>query len=384
MELLFVISVLLVFYAYFGYPLLLAAGALVRSRDVRKGNDTPPVTLIIAAFNEASGIRNRIENALAQDYPADRYEIIVASDCSDDGTDDIVLEYAAQGVRLVRSPERKGKENAQKHAIEQASGEILVFSDVATGMDRDGISRIVRNFADPSVGCVSSVDRFINPDGSISGEGAYVRYEMFLRSLEGRVNSVVGLSGSFFAARKKLCSVWATDLPSDFNTLMNSIKSGYRGISDPESVGYYHNIANEKKEYGRKVRTVVRGITAFMRNLDLLNPFRYGLFAWQLFSHKLCRWLVPFAMIGAGFSTIHLALGGSSFFGAVLLAQVVFYGLAGVGLLSGSARSLLKIPAFFVLVNISILHAWGLSCTGRTIVTWTPSERRVHGDTTVR
>ena len=382
MEILFWGSILLIFYAYFGYPLALIALSSFRNRTVRKGEITPSVSLIVTAFNEEARIQNKIENTLEQDYPANKFEIIVASDCSDDRTDEIVGNYETRGVRLVRAPERKGKENAQKHAIETASGEILIFSDVATILQRDGITNIVRNFNDQTVGCVSSVDKFIDLDGKVSGEGAYVRYEMFLRSLESKVNSLVGLSGSFFAARKTVCKEWATDLPSDFNTLLNSVKIGLRGVSDPDSIGYYHNISDERKDYGRKVRTVLRGISAFMKSLDLLNPFRYGLFAWQIFSHKLCRWLVPFAMILALIINLSLlAIYDPSFlYIPAFIVQIIFYAVAVLGIATRSAKPFIKIPAFFVLVNASILTAWYYYFRGESMVMWTPSERRCQGD----
>ena len=227
----------------------------------------------------------------------------------------------------IRAPERKGKENAQKHAIDASNGEILVFSDVATILKPDAISNIVKNFNDPSIGCISSEDNFIDLDGNVSGEGAYVKYEMFLRKLESKVNTLVGLSGSFFAARREVCENWATDLQSDFNTLLNSIKLGLKGISDPNSIGYYQNIADEKKEFSRKTRTVLRGISVLMRNLSLLNPIKYGLFSWQLFSHKLCRWLVPFLLISAFISNVVIMFNSVPLF-CIFILQISFYSLA--------------------------------------------------------
>lgn len=226
LEVLFWSSILFVFYAYAGYPLLLKAFSSVRSHSVRKGPIAPNVSFIITAYNEEKRIEAKLKNTLEQIYPKEKLEIIVASDCSSDKTDQIVLSHQMSGVRLVRAPERKGKENAQRYAVERASGEILIFSDVATILEPDGVRNIVENFNDETVGCVSSVDRFIDSDGKISGEGAYVKYEMLLRSLESRFNSVVGLSGSFFAARREVCREWAVDLQSDFNTLINSIKIG--------------------------------------------------------------------------------------------------------------------------------------------------------------
>jgi cellulose synthase/poly-beta-1,6-N-acetylglucosamine synthase-like glycosyltransferase len=306
-------------------------------------------------------------------------EIIVASDCSSDRTDEIVRSYGEE-IKLIRAPERKGKENAQKYAVEAATGEIFVFSDVATILEPNSISNIVKNFKDPSIGCVSSEDKFININGTISGEGAYVKYEMFLRKFESKVNTLVGLSGSFFAARREVCYKWSIDLQSDFNTLLNSIKLGLRGISDPESIGYYRNITDEKKEYNRKVRTVLRGISVLMQNFSLLNPIKYGLFSWQLFSHKLCRWLVPYFLISLFITNIFIMF-SSFFYFFTFFMQAVFYALAykyhldNKVLKPNPSSNLFKIPYFFMTVNISILAAWWKYINGERSIFWEPSKR---------
>jgi glycosyltransferase involved in cell wall biosynthesis len=369
-------SVLFVVYAYAGYPLLLGLFSLFRKRAVRKAAIYPTVSFIITAFNEEGRIAEKLENTCTLDYPKDRLDIVVASDCSTDGTDDIVRSFHASGVRLARLPEKGGKEAAQQFAVGSTTGEILVFSDVATRLPPDGIGTIVRNFADPTVGCVSSVDRFVDEDGRVSGEGAYVAYEMLLRRLETQVNSLVGLSGSFFAARREVCRDWAVDLQSDFNTLLNSIRVGLRGVSDPESVGYYKNLVDERREYERKVRTVVRGISVFMRSLALLNPFKYHLFAWQLLSHKLCRWMVPFALIVALVANGILAL-SPGFYRTLFGAQMVFYGLAALYIWSQRMPKIavFRLPSFFVMVNLSILDAWVRYLRGDRILSWDPSKR---------
>ena len=369
-------SVGFVFYAYAGYPLILFTIGLFRSRQVRRSPIQPKVSLIITAYNEEKRIEEKLKNTLNLDYPKDRLEIVVASDCSTDRTDDVVRSFGSFGIRLVRLVTKGGKEAAQKLAVESTSGEILVFSDVATVLETEAIKNIVSNFADETVGCVSSVDRFLDVDGKVSGEGAYVRYEMFLRQVESRVNTLVGLSGSFFAARRAVCLNWAPDLQSDFNTLLNSVKLGLRGVADSDSVGYYKNLADQRKEYERKVRTIVRGISVFMRSVSLLNPLSYHLFAWQLFSHKLCRWLVPFAMIAALVTNGFLA-SLSPWYRVLGMAQVLFYALAAVYLLSGRLPDIgmLRIPSFFVMVNVSILDAWLRYLRGDRIVSWTPSKR---------
>jgi glycosyltransferase involved in cell wall biosynthesis len=364
-------SVALVLYAYLGYPCALVALSLVRRRTVRKKAIAPDVTFIITAHNEASRIAEKIENTLVQTYPVGRLEIMVASDCSVDATDEIVRRYSPR-VRLVRASERKGKEAAQRLAIEASSGSILIFSDVATALAPDGVATIVQNFSDPSVGCVSSVDRFIDADGHTSGEGAYVRYEMFLRTLETRVNGLVGLSGSFFAARRIVCRRWADGRQSDFSALLNSVEMGFRGVLDPATAGYYRNLTDEHREFERKIRTVVRGLAVLASNTRMLNPFRFGLFAWQLASHKLCRWLVPFGMAAALVSNVLLA-SGSTFYTAMLVGQATFYAAAIGGLWSDSR--IVRMPYFLLLANLAVLAAWFRYVCGDRMIVWQPSER---------
>ena len=378
-EAIFWFSIAVVVYAYAGYPCALVVLGRFRTRRVARAPITPRVSFVIAAHNEEARIAQKLENTLTQEYPAEALQIIVASDCSSDRTDEIVRGHGDR-VRLVRAPERRGKEAAQRLALGEADGDVIVFSDVATALAPDAVSTIVGNFADPTIGCVSSVDRFVDDDGQVSGEGAYVRYEMFLRTLESRVNTLVGLSGSFFAARRDVCRDWASDRQSDFSTLLNSVRLGLRGISDPASVGYYRNITDERQEFNRKVRTVGRGIAVLAANLSLLNPFRYGLFAWQLASHKLCRWLVPFALIVAVIANAALAP-GSSLYTAALLLQSAFYTAAAAGL--WSRHRALRIPAFFVLSNVGVLAAWARFARGDRITTWTPSER-LQGLPTIR
>ncbi len=370
-------SILAIAYTYFGYPAILYILSRIRGRRMAPLDSTfcPSVTLIITAHNEEKRIQKKIENTLAIDYPRDRLEVLVASDASTDRTDDIVRDHADNGITLVRAPERRGKEFAQKCAIEKARGEVIVFSDVATMIEKDGISRIVSNFSDLTVGCVSSEDRVLDEQGNVSGEGAYVRYEMWLRSLETQVNSVVGLSGSFFAARAEVCREWPTTIPSDFNTLLNSIKLGLRGISDPHSIGIYTNIKDEKKEFDRKVRTITRGIAALMANIGLMNPFRFGIFSWQLASHKLMRWLVPWLLISSVFSNIILVY-RSALFKTFCILQVLFYGSAFLhNKLSVQGISIIKIPHYFVQVNMAIARAWVEYLKGERYVTWNPSTR---------
>ena len=188
MELIFAVSLFLIFHAYFGYPLSLL---LLRRKPATKAPFEPHATLIITASNEERRIKDKLENTLTLDYPGEKLQVLVASDGSTDGTNEIVRSYAGHGIDLLAFPERRGKESAQKDAVQRATGEVIIFSDVATRIDPHGLREIIANFADPTVGCVSSTDRVIGRDGKPCGEGFYVRYEMWLRDLESQVNSII-------------------------------------------------------------------------------------------------------------------------------------------------------------------------------------------------
>ncbi len=376
MEFIFWLSILLIFQAYFGYPLSLWLTGKVRENRVQKTSYLPPVTMIIAACNEQERIRHKLENTLELDYPRELLQVIVASDGSTDATNDIVREYYEQGIELLALPERNGKEYAQKEAVAMATGEVIVFSDTSTQIEPQGIKEIVANFADPAVGCVSSVDRILGRDGKPCGEGFYVRYEMWLRSLETRVNSLVGLSGSFFAAKREVCQDFSPDMQSDFRTVLNSMKLGLRGVDDPRAIGYYQDIADNKKEFDRKVRTVLRGMTVFFRNLGFLNFFRYGLFSYQYLCHKLLRWLVPGFLFLALVANISLAF-DSWFYFVIFLGQLSFYSLALWAWYQPvpPQKTFLKIPLYFLVVNSAILVAWWRYLKGNRMVMWSPSQR---------
>jgi glycosyltransferase involved in cell wall biosynthesis len=372
----FIFSLLSILYAYFGYPVSLYLIASFRTCIVKRRNIYPEVTIIITAYNEESKIEDKIRNTLRLEYPKDRLQILVVSDGSTDRTNDFVHNFLSQKVELLALETRCGKEYAQKRAIEIAKGDILVFSDVATYLDPDGLVEIVSNFADDSVGCVSSVDRLLNKKGGSSGEGLYVKYEMWLRHFESRSCSLVGMSGSFFAARKEVFYDFSGEMPSDFRTVLNSIKLGMRGVSDPKAIGYYLDVQEGGKEFERKVRTVIRGLTVFFSHKEFLNPLAYGLFAYQYFCHKLLRWLVPFFLIIFFVTNVVLAW-SSLFLFMVLIFHCGFYMFAIIGWFRPSLRRKIyvKIPFYFSIVNYSILIAWALFIKGERIVKWQPTTR---------
>lgn len=376
MEFLFWIVLIGVCYSYFLYPLLLFVMPARNKSIQKKESDLPSMTLIITAHNEESRIREKILNTLVLEYPKELLEILIASDASTDTTENIVGEYHQEGVGLVRAEERKGKEYAQLQAIRAAKGEILVFSDVATGIDKGALKLIAQRFADEKIGAISSEDRFISEDGSVAGEGAYVKYEMWLRKLESEVYSLVGLSGSFFAARSCICKEWSISIPSDFNTALNCARLGYFAVTDKNIIGYYKDIKNKKGEYGRKLRTVIRGMSAIGEKPDVLNPFVFGFFALEVWSHKIMRWLVPWFMMALLIIST-LLFTAHPLYSLIVVLQLIFYAIVLAGATAPSLRenTIIKICFYFVQVNIAIAHAAVAYLFGKRITSWSPSKR---------
>lgn len=366
----------LVFWTYFGYPIALRLLASRVSRPVDRKDICPDVSIVITAYNEEKRIAQKIENALALDYPRERMDILVVSDGSSDATEEIVRSYAGRGVRLLALPERHGKHYGQGRGIEAAQNDIVILTDATTYLESDGVRKIVRNFADESVGCVSGEDRMQSAGASSSGEGLYVRYEMMLRSQESAVGSLVGVSGCFFAVRKSLCRDWIDNMSADFYMPIIAYQRGFRTVLESEAIGYYEVLHEPHKEFLRKVRTVVHGLEVLFHFKGIMNPVKYGTYAWQMASHKLSRWLVPLYLIIIFLANVMLA-DYHAFYTATMLLQIFFYGLAVTAYFLPPLKNftLFRVPLFFVMVNASILVAWYYFLIGKEFILWEPTKR---------
>jgi cellulose synthase/poly-beta-1,6-N-acetylglucosamine synthase-like glycosyltransferase len=357
-------------FGYVGYPLLLALLARLSPRPLAAGESAPRLSVIVAVHNGAQSLKRKLEQTLALDYPTP-VEIVVASDGSTDGSDEIARSFAERGVLLVRNERRGGKEAAQALGIARASGDVLVFTDVAAELPADALRQIVRPFADPTVGCVSSEDRVDSADG----EGAYVRLEMALRRHESLASTLVGLSGSFFAARRALCAPWPAELASDFRTALESARRGLRAVSEPRATASFPTTPDAAAEWRRKVRTVRRGIAVLIAYRELLHP-RHGRVALSLWGHKLVRFTSPFALLALLLASAWAAP-ASPVAAALLAAQLAAYGAGGLSLVVPAVERVAaaRLAGFFLLVNASMLIAWAYHLSGRRAVTWEPTKR---------
>jgi cellulose synthase/poly-beta-1,6-N-acetylglucosamine synthase-like glycosyltransferase len=378
----FWLSLLGLVYVYAGYPLAawLLGGAL--NRRVQKasaGGQRPTVTVLIAAFNEAGHIAATVRNKLAQDYPTDRLNVIVISDASDDGTDDLVRAIDGGRVRLIRQESRAGKTSALNLAMPHATGEIIVFSDANSLYAPDTVARLVDGFADSDVGYVTGRMVYKAPDGSLTGEGCslYMRYENQLRAWETKLGSIVGVDGGVDAMRRNLYRPMRADQLPDFVQPLRVREQGYRVVYQPEALLYEDALNATSDEYRMRVRVALRAFHALKDMAALLDPARYGLFAWQLWSHKVLRYLAFLFMIGCLLAAWLLAdRAGGTFWRLAMVAQIGFYAAAGYGHLAGrggrGAGRLAGLATYLCVLNLASAHAFWQFLRGRKQVIWKP------------
>src|SRR5688500_1845928 len=284
------------FYTYAGYPLLLVVLSRLRGRGVeRREGFEPAVSVIITAYNEERDLRAKLENTLALDYPAGKLEVIVASDCSNDRTDDIARSFAPRGVRLHRQPERLGKTAAQNAAVELARGDVLLFSDATTLYRPDVLRRMMPDFADASVGCVAGRLVYVDPAHTDVGSGAksYWGYETLLKTHESRVRSLIGVSGCLYAVRRAAYVPLYHEACSDFIIATKMVEQGLRAVYEPGAVCTEETNRRPREELRMRVRVITQTFTDPWRHRNMLSPLRAGFYAVELLSHKVCRYLVP-------------------------------------------------------------------------------------------
>jgi len=328
--------------------------------------------MIIPVSNEQARIARKVENTAALRYPADRLQILFVSDGSTDRTVELIRAAATPAMSILDLPVRRGKAAGLNAGLEQATNDILVFSDASIDLEPDSLRHLVAPFEDPGVGCVSGEDRIAES----GGEAWYGRYELLLRRLESQVHSIVGASGSFYAQRRRLCEPFTDGMAPDFLSVLRTIELGSRAISEPTAIGAMTSVKDPKREFDRKVRTLIRGITTLFAHLHLLNPLRTGAFAFILCSHKVLRWISPVFLVLALLAPLWLLR--SPFYLAALAAQVAFY-LCAWGALArwaGLDRSVVgKAALYFSTVNAAALVAWVQYFRGVRQELWTPSER---------
>lgn len=355
----FWLSALMLFYVFFGYPLLIWLWSRARSKPVLKEFHEPEISVLIVARNEQATIRNKLKNILAMDYPLKKVEIVVASDASSDATDSIIEEFAAHGVVIRACVTQRGKPTNLNECIPQLRGDIVILMDARQDVGPGFVRALVRNFCDPKVGAVSG-ELVLAPsntagDGTqsvASGVGFYWRYEKFLRRMESNIDSSVGATGALYAIRKSLFRPIASDtLLDDLLIPMNIVRQGYRVLFEPDAIAVDPAQVSASSEFRRKVRTIAGNFQLFSRETWLLNPVANRIWL-QTVSHKFFRLTAPLFLVLLMASNLFLL--SSPFFVMTLLIQLFFYGAACGGLASdshGNGYRAFAIPYAFCVLN---------------------------------
>lgn len=389
-EIIFWISVIFIFYTYFGYPFLMVVlskipfikylikmpegfgrvllnpkiGGYAAYKDVsvEKGF-SPRVSMIIAAYNEEDFLEEKIKNCLELDFPRNKIEFIFVTDGSTDNSNEILEKYKSENLYYYFIPSRSGKLHAIKRVIEYANSEIIIFSDANAIYNKDSIKKIVLHFAHSKVGCVAGEKRVIKSDGSLHAEGLYWHYESFIKKLDSELYSVVGAAGEIFAVRKNLFpAIPENSIIEDFVLSLEIARKGFRVIYEPEAYSMETPPRSFIDEFRRRLRMSRGGIQSigFFKNLLQFREKKF--LSFQFVSHRLLRWAVaPISLIIAFITNyILIETEGSIIYTNIFYAQLLFYGVAIAGLLT----NIMKVKIFginlifsFTLMNFAALVA---------------------------
>ncbi|MCK0163980.1 glycosyltransferase [Marinobacter sp. S6332] len=373
-------------YVYFGYPAIL--WVLTRGLpDIthRRGEQKPSVALIISCYNEEGVIREKLQNALELDYPPELLRIIVVSDGSDDGTDEAVKEFENERIVLVRQEGRLGKTMGINLAMEQITADITVFSDANAMYASDAVSKLVRNFADLDVGYAVGAALYTDGDqgASARNENLYWRYELAIKGMESRLHSVVGGDGAIYAIRTKLWEPLQQQDINDFVNPLQIIAKGYRGVFDADAKCFEETAGDFDREVARKERIVNRSIRGLMRVGQVMNPAKSGVFAFEVISHKLLRWLIPLFLLAGIAGSVILAFAGLGLFQLITTGAMLMLVLTLVGHLSKNRNQLpvwVATPYYFVMVNGYAVRGIVKALQGRTQIIWNSARNTEKGD----
>ena len=373
----FWVSIFVLVYVYIGYPALIWVLAHIPRRVQRPTIDhasLPRVTVVTAAYNEADHIAATIKNKLAADYPSELLDMIVVSDESTDGTDEIVAGFGGR-VTLIRQEPRAGKTQALNAAIAATDAKIIVFSDANSLYANDAIKFLVANFADPDVGYVTGKMIYVGADGSVAGDGctAYMRYENFIRAQESVLGAVIGVDGGVDAVRRSEYRPMRADQQPDFVLPLSVLERRLKVVYEPLALLEEQALGDSASEYRMRVRVSLRALWALWDKRRLLNPLKYPSVSLQIISHKVLRYLAFIPMLAAFVANVALA-NVSLIYALLLAAHVVFYAIAVYGIIAADkARNpIVRIAAYFLLVNTAAANALMRMLAGERMATWKP------------
>jgi len=370
----FWVAAALIAYVYLGYPLLLALLNLFKRSVKASLGYTPAISVLIAAYNEEEAIGKKIAQTLALDYPADKLEVLVLSDCSTDQTDAIVRGFGDPRVRLVRMAQRRGKTHAQNEGVQHARGEVLVFSDATTVYHPKALEYLACNYQDPAIGAVSGRYQYFDTEGnSPTGMGTIVfwNYENMIKMLQSRLRTITGCCGCIYSVRKAAYTDLADDVISDLVQPLQVIRKGYRVRFEDRALAYEETTRSTAEEFSMRVRVVTRAMRGLLSVPDLLKPWKFAWTSFQLISHKVLRWMVPILLL-IMFAASGVLAAHPGFYRAVFLLQALFYLSALLTTLVPLHRKFkpLGVPLYFCTLNAAALFSVVEVLRGRKYVVW--------------
>jgi cellulose synthase/poly-beta-1,6-N-acetylglucosamine synthase-like glycosyltransferase len=377
-------SLCAVAYAYIAYPALIFACSRLFGRQPRPpvldDTDVPRVSLLIAALNEEQVIQERIENALTLDYPADKLEIVIASDGSTDRTPEIVRDFERRypnRVRLLDYAKRRGKATVLNESLPKLSGDLIALSDANTFFEPSALKHLARWFSAPTVGVVCGKLNLINPKSGKNVDSLYWRYETFLKDCEGRLGALLGSNGAIYALRREDYRPIAPDtIIDDFMIpLLIKMKGRKRIVYDVDAIALEETPSDIRDEFRRRSRIGAGGFQSLTRLWQLLLPV-YGWTAFAFWSHKLIRWLCPACLVAALIANVLLI--GNSLYTVTLVSQLGFYGAALAGsFIPGEAppARLLRLTTMFASMNLALAIGFWRWMAGLQRGTWQRTAR---------
>ena len=352
----YLLTIFLCLSSYIFYPIIIGVFGKMFPIKVKKEDICPNVSIIISAYNEEKNIEKKLENTLALEYPKNKIEILVGSDGSTDETGSIVRKYADQGVQLVDIKVNRGKTAVQNDLVSRSKGEILIFTDAASFQQPDALKKLVRNFADDSIGCVAGRMRFISTDSNLTtqSQGLYWRYEVKLRELESDLGSLIGVDGPLYAVRQDCYVSLANNIISDLMTPLLVLVQGKKVVLESEALVDEDVTHKTSEEFVTRRRITLRGLVGLSACAELLNPLKHPLLAFQIFFHKVLRWFVgPLVTLNVLACWV---LSGRLLFKSILMIYLFFFLAAIVGWIAeslGMKAKLLAVPYYFSLVNLA-------------------------------
>ena len=390
MEALFWLSITVIIYSYFIYPLMLFIFSGIkqafsdtkylwrrRQRRTLDNRDYPAVTIIIAAYNEESCIKARVENLLTLDYPHEKLTFLIGSDGSSDKTAEILSQFNIDNLQVYIFDLNRGKMSVLNDLVDKAQDDFIIFSDANTHFQTDTVQQLTRHFNNKNIGGVCGELHLVDGDSGDNKDNVYWRYEQVLKFHESRLNALQGANGAIYAIRKSLfIPLPSNTIVDDFQIAMNVAKQGFRLVYDPEAVAIEEIAPNLAEEEGRRVRIGLGNYQAFFKMSWALNP----LLGWRFiayFSHKVCRWFIPHFMLIALLSNITLL--EHSFYLCTLIAQLLFYSLAFYGIRRQSngkkISTFIALIAFFVAMNLALMRGFIKYFSSNVQGTWQRTTR---------